>query len=285
MLEINADLVKMLLIDQFPHWAHLEVRPVANSGHDNRTFHIGDHMTARLPSAQCYASQVEKEQKWLPILGDYLSLPIQKPIAKGKPTSFYPMNWSINTWIPGEPALTANLKNKDPFARGLAAFLLDLQSADPTDGPLAGEQNFYRGGDLVVYHHETIQAFKQYEHLLPTDTLTLIWKRALSTKWEKPPVWIHGDIAPGNLLVQGERLCAVIDFGIMGIGDPACDLAIAWTFFDSDSRAIFKKALRTDDHTWDRAKGWALWKALITYDGNQSSHAHKVINEILDETC
>ena len=283
MLEINIDLIKILLIHQFPHWAHHEIRPVAKSGHDNRTFHIGKHMTARLPSAECYEAQVEKEQKWLPILAKHLRLPIQKPIALGTPTSFYPMKWSINAWILGEPLLTAHIKDKGQFAHDLADFLLDLQSIRTDGGPAAGDHNFHRGGNLAVYNDETLKAIKQYENLFPSTILIKAWNRILSTKWEKPAVWVHGDIAPGNLLVEDERLCAVIDFGVMGVGDPACDMAMAWTFFDEGSRATFKKALRTDDHTWDRAKGWALWKALITFCGDVSSDAYGVINEILNE--
>jgi aminoglycoside phosphotransferase (APT) family kinase protein len=193
------------------------------------------------------------------------------------------MSWSINAWIPGEPAMTSDIKDKRQFADDLGAFLLDLQSANPSGGPIAGKHNFYRGGDLGVYNDATIKAIKQHENVFPAPTLTNIWNDALSTKWEKSPVWIHGDIAPGNLLVKDGRLCAVIDFGVMGIGDPACDMAMAWTFFEKDSRAVFKKALQTDDDTWNRAKGWALWKALITFDGDTSSGAYHAIAEILNE--
>ncbi|MCL2560269.1 MAG: aminoglycoside phosphotransferase family protein [Turicibacter sp.] len=283
MLKINVDLVNILILHQFPHWSHLAVRPVKNSGHDNRTFHIGDHMTARLPSAKCYEQQVEKEQKWLPILAKHLTLPIQKPIAKGEPTSFYPMKWSLNAWIEGEPVQNVPSLDKGLFATDLAAFLLELQAVSAEGGPASGEHNFFRGGYLTVYHGETVAAIKKHADEFPVDRLMNIWRDCVSTSWHQPPVWLHGDVAPGNLLVKDGRLCAVIDFGVMGIGDPACDFAIAWTFFDRESRALFKKALHTDEHTWRRGKGWALWKALITFEGDKTSNAYQVIMEILNE--
>ncbi|MEH7814110.1 aminoglycoside phosphotransferase family protein, partial [Bacillus toyonensis] len=269
---INVSLVKKLIQKQFPEWAHLEVKPVKFSGHDNRTFHLGDQMSVRLPSDAAYAPQVEKENKWLPILNKELSLPISAPIAKGHSSEEYPWPWSINKWIEGETVTKENVRDLHEFAADLGSFLLELQSIDSSNGPIAGAHNFYRGGFISVYDEEARVAIENNKDAFDEALLKHLWDLALRSKWERTPVWIHGDVAPGNLLVKDGKLCAVIDFGILGVGDPSCDAAMAWTFFDENSRNVFKEVLRMDEETWDRARGWALWKALITYDANRNSN-------------
>lgn len=266
---INVDLVTHLIHEQFPEWSGLEIKPVKFSGHDHRTFHLGEHMSVRLPSAESYVSQVEKEQQWLPVLKKELSLPITTPIAKGNPSPEYPWPWSINKWLEGETLNRANVSDMNQFAKDLGNFLIELQSIDAKEGPLAGEQNFYRGGSLAVYDGEFINALKHSKKTINEQLLSKIWELSLDSKWDSVPVWVHGDIAPGNLLTKEGRLCAVIDFGILGVGDPACDAAMAWTFFDKESREVFKNTLTMDEKTWNRARGWALWKALITYHANK----------------
>ena len=266
---INVSLVKKLIQEQFPEWAHLEVKPVKLSGHDNRTFHLGDEMSVRLPSDAAYAPQVEKENKWLPILSKELSLPISAPIVKGSPSEEYPWPWSINKWIEGETVTKENVRDLNEFAADLGSFLIELQSIDASNGPIAGEHNFYRGGLISVYDEEARVAIENNKDVFDETLLKHLWDLALRSTWDHKPVWVHGDVAPGNLLVKDGKLCAVIDFGILGVGDPACDAAMAWTFFDKNSRNVFKEVLRMDEETWNRARGWALWKALITYDANK----------------
>lgn len=261
MIEISKALVSRLIKEQFPQWVNLEIEPVEHSGHDNRTFHLGEEMTVRLPSGEEYVPQVEKEMKWLPVLAGKLSLPISCPVAQGKAAGFYPFPWSVNKYIPGETLHKNNILDSNQFAAALADFLKELQSIDTKGAPPAGEHNFFRGAHPSVYNEQVMTALQKLSDILPTYKIRKIWENAVSTKWEKPPVWLHGDIAPGNLLVEGGRLCGVIDFGIMGIGDPACDYAMAWTFFDGQSRKYFLQGL--DEGTVDRARGWALWKALI----------------------
>ncbi len=265
MIEINLALVRKLVKEQFPQWSSLPIYPVEPGGNDNKTFRLGSEMSVRLPSAQRYAAQVEKENTWLPFLGQHIHLPISAPIAQGKPNDDFPWNWSVCKWLEGETASKERIKDMKQFANDLAQFLKELQSIDCSNGPLAGAHNFYRGGSLSVYDLETRQAVEQQQNVFDELTLLGIWNKALETQWTKEPVWVHGDIAPGNLLVdKNGRLCAVIDFGILGVGDPACDLAIAWTFFDNESRQVFKESLSLDQGTWDRARGWAFWKTLIT---------------------
>ncbi|MEH7351889.1 aminoglycoside phosphotransferase family protein [Gottfriedia acidiceleris] len=268
---INVELVKQLINEQFPIWSHLEIKPVELSGNDNRTFHLGDHMSVRLPSAECYVPQVEKEHKWLPILANKLSLPVSKPLAKGSPSKYYPWPWTINEWIDGETSSKENIIDLNQFAKDLGQFLNEFQSIDAHGGPIAGTHNFFRGGNLAVYDRETRDSIDQTKEIFSKDLLTEIWETALSSKWEGEQVWVHGDIAPGNLLVKNGKLCAVIDFGILGVGDPSCDAAMAWTFFDTHSRNVFKNVLNFDDNTWNRARGWALWKALITFNANKEN--------------
>ncbi|AJS57892.1 aminoglycoside phosphotransferase family protein [Paenibacillus sp. IHBB 10380] len=289
MNHINVDLVVRLINEQFPEWSDLDIRPVKFSGHDNRTFHLGEHMSVRLPSAASYVPQVEKEQIWLPILNKELSLPVSTPLAKGKPSDEYPWPWSINKWLEGETLSQKSINDLNQFARDLGTFLIELQSIDASGGPLAGKHNFYRGGSIAVYDEESRYAIENNKDTLNEDLLKKIWELALDSKWDSEPVWVHGDIAPGNILVKDGRLCAVIDFGILGVGDPACDAAMAWTFFDKNSRKIFKNVLNMDEDTWNRARGWALWKALITYNGNKNSNkaiaeeSFNVINIIVDD--
>lgn len=271
MAEITIDLVRELIDSQFPQWSALPLRPVEKGGHDNRTFRLGDDMAVRLPGHKRYAAAVEKEMTWLPMLAEKISLPITRPLAKGMPVKAYPFPWSVNAWLEGSTVTRENIASLNEFAEDLASFLGELQAIDARGGIHAGEHNFYRGGNLLVYDAETKAAIDSLAGVYDKALLSQIWALALSSAWERPPRWIHGDIAVGNLLVKGGRLCGVIDFGAMGTGDPACDLAIAWDFLDNKSRGLFFSRLDADAALIGRARGWSLWKALITYAGNDAS--------------
>lgn len=262
--EITVSLVSDLISEQFPKWARLPIRPVESGGWDNRTFHLGEEMSVRLPSAERYASQVQKEQKWLPKLAPHLSIPIQEVLAIGQPSKNYPWNWSVCRWIEGENASTLGIDDLEQFAAQIAQFLNELYKIDAADGPLAGVHNFYRGSPPSVYDTETRAALSQLRDFIDVDAVTGVWEKAISSKWLHKPVWVHGDFSAGNILVKDGQLAAVIDFGSSGVGDPACDLAIAWTFLTKRSRQIFRSHMELDSDTWARARGWAIWKALIT---------------------
>ena len=145
----------------------------------------------------------------------------------------------------------------------LAEFLTALQRIDVSRGPEAGSHNFYRGDPLRTYNYETREAIAILGSKIDADAVMKVWDTALASTWQRRPVWIHGDIVAENLLVEKGRLSAVIDSGCLGVGDPACDLAIAWTFFKGKGRDTFRKSLQLDEDTWARGRGWALWKALI----------------------
>lgn len=286
---IDIPLVQKLIAVQFPKLAHLPITPVDQSGWDNRTFHLGDRMVVRLPSDAAYTDQAEKAYRWLPELGPQLPLAIPIPLALGQPSEDFPWHWSIYNWIKGENATKERIEDLNRFAMTLANFLKTLQAFDTTGGPAAGQHSFYRGGALSTYHEETKQAIEQLGDKINKTLITEIWQKALASTWDKPPVWVHGDIAPGNLLVDEGKLVAIIDFGQLCIGDPACDLAIAWTFFDEASRDAFWAALPLDVDTWARGRGWALWKALIVCaslpgtNPQNIEHAWHTIYEIITD--
>jgi aminoglycoside phosphotransferase (APT) family kinase protein len=162
-----------------------------------------------------------------------------------------------------------------------------MRHVDPANGPVAGQHNFYRGGALRVYDAQARQALDALSGKINKRAASEVWERALTTSWTKPPVWVHGDVSVGNLLVRNGRLCAVIDFGNSGIGDPACDLAIAWTLFEGQSRDAFQKSLSLDDATWERGRGWVLWKAMIiaagisTSNAFEAQHPLRIIDEVI----
>lgn len=283
-MEITANLVKRLIREQFPQWSRLDVRPVARSGHDNRTFHLGETMAVRLPSGENYAGQTVKESRWLPYLQKHLDYPISKPIAVGRPTDEYPFPWSVNQWLEGETLAECRDADRILLAGELANALKKLQAVDCTGGPRGGRQNFFRGGDLKIYHQETVDALKKLEERLPAEELMKIWTDCIATVYREQAVWVHGDVAPGNILLQNGRFHGLIDFGVLGTGDPSCDYAMAWTYFDGLSREVFLENL--DPGLISRARGWALWKALITYDDeNEDSrkNARRTVDEIYCE--
>jgi aminoglycoside phosphotransferase (APT) family kinase protein len=262
--KIDAALARRLVDAQFPEWRDLPIRRVELNGWDNSTFRLGDALSVRLPTGPWYAQQVEKEQRWLPALAPQLPLPIPEPVAQGEPAFGYPYPWSVYRWLDGRPAASAGIENPVAFAEAIAGFLVGLRSADPAGGPAPGEHNFFRGAPPAVYEEETYRAIDRLGDQIDGPLARRIWAGAVSSRWTAEPVWFHGDIAVGNLLVRDGRLSAVIDFGTSGVGDPACDLVLAWTLFDGAGREAFRRAVDLDDDTWARARGWALWKALIT---------------------
>jgi len=285
--KIDVALVRRLVSLQFPQWADKPIRAVAFDGHDNRTFHLGDDMSVRLPSAPGYSQQVEKEHRWLPSLAPVLPLPITTPIALGAPGFGYPWNWSVNKWLDGENALVGRIDDLTELAAKLAELLAALHRADAGGGPAPGRHCFFRGGSLATYDDETRDAVGMLGDRIDAGAAIALWEAALSTTWSGRPVWVHGDMAAPNLLVRDGRLSAVIDFGCCAVGDPACDTVIAWTLFSGESRAAFRDTLALDHATWTRGRGWALWKALITMgeciddESPESDKARRVIEAVL----
>jgi aminoglycoside phosphotransferase (APT) family kinase protein len=272
---IDVSLATRLVASQFPQWSHLPITAVEFDGWDNRTFRLGSELTVRLPSGDWYAQQVDKEQRWLPVLAPQLPLPIPTPVARGEPDAGFPYAWSVYRWLEGELASEARIADLPDFAATLAGFLNALRRADATGGPGPGQHNFYRGGPLATYEEEALQAIDTLGDEIPGEAVRRVWDDAMTTSWDREPVWLHGDVATGNLLVRKGRLAAVLDFGSSGVGDPACDSVIAWTFLSGASRARFRADLDVDAATWSRGRGWGLWKALITLVGHLERDARQ----------
>jgi aminoglycoside phosphotransferase (APT) family kinase protein len=288
-ITVDAEQVRRLVEEQFPQWAGLPVQPVANGGWDNWTFHLGAGMLVRLPSASEYALAVDKEHRWLPALAPRLPLPIPAPLAKGKPGAGYPYSWSIYQWLDGQPASADRIADPVRFAVDLARFLAALQSVDIADGPHPGKHNWFRGGTLRTYDGEAQRALTALDGHVDVDLAREIWKTALDARWDGAESWFHGDVAEGNLLLNDGQLAAVIDFGTCGVGDPACDLAIAWTLLTADGRRAFRERLSVGEAAWARGRGWALWKTLATCAytlgdaDEEAASAQRVLGEIFSE--
>lgn len=284
---IDEALVRSLLREQFPRWADLPLRRVARDGWDNRSFRLGDDKVARLPSAAAYAVQVEKEQRWLPVLSERLAFPVPVPVAQGVPGQGYPWPWSIYQWIEGDVVDPRAVEGSTVFASDVAAALAGWQALETVDAPAPGEHNFHRGGPLGVYDSEVREALRRLGSRVDARGAIALWEAAVRTSWERPAVWVHGDVASANLLERDGRLCGVLDFGSLAVGDPACDLAIAWTVFRGDARRAFLEPLAFDPATLLRARAWALWKGAILAAGLARTNATewnaplKVLDEVL----
>jgi aminoglycoside phosphotransferase (APT) family kinase protein len=288
--EVDTDAARVgrLVAAQFPRWAGLPIEPVPSAGTDNALYRLGEEMVVRLPRVQRAVAQVEKEQEWLPRLAPLLPLAIPVPLAKGAPAEDYPWEWSVYRWLEGETATIERIADLGQAAADLARFIAALRRVDPSDGPARGEHNSFRGVPLAARDAPARAAINALGDAIDVSAVTAAWEAALrAPEWQRPPVWIHGDIDSRNLLVEQGRLNAVIDFGCLGVGDPACDLMIAWTLLSGDARDLFRAALAVDDSTWARGRGWALSWALIALPYYLNTNpvivrdARRTISEIL----
>lgn len=282
MVTIDENLVRELVAGQFPQWSDLPVTAVERQGWDNRTFRLGAELTVRLPSAEGYVAGVAKEDRWLPALAPVLPFPVPAPVAVGAPANGYPFPWSVRRWLPGTALDTGVAVDRTALATDLAGFVTALWAAPADGGPSAGTHSFYRGCHPNLYADEVEAALEKWAGSVDVAACRTIWAEAGGSEWKPAPVWFHGDIAAGNLLVSDHgRLCAVIDFGTSGVGDPACDLAVAWTYFRGAERQVFRAATGLDDDAWRRARAWVLWKSLITLGDGPDGAAERTLAEVL----
>ena len=278
-VETNAALVRRLLAGQFPRWADLSVTPVASAGTDNALYRLGADLCVRLPRRPSAVSQVEKDWRWLPRLAP-LPLAIPTPLGLGQPAEGYPWPWSVYAWIDGETATPDRIADPARTAETLARFLVALQAVDATGGPASGPQNHQRGVPLVQMDGLTRRAIGNLAEEIDAAAAMAVWRAALATPARTdPPVWVHGDIQSANLLARAGQLVAVIDFGLLGVGDPACDLTAAWMWLSAETRPVFRTALGVDDAAWTRGRGWALYAGVIALD------YYRATNPVLSATC
>ena len=263
-VDVDAALVRRLLDAQIPEWAELPLSRAASSGTDNAIYRLGDEMAVRLPRHPGAVASIEKEACWLPRLASRLPLAVPETLVLGAPDDDYPWPWVVTRWVPGETGVEV----ADPAAAAvaLAAFVGVLQKLDPAGGPVPGDHNFGRGAPLATRDGYFRAALAQMEDAVETDAVAAVWERALAAPvWDGPPVWIHGDLHGGNILVNGGRVAGVIDFGGLGVGDPACDLMPAWTFLTPEAREVFRTDLEVDDATWERGRGWVVSMGVIAF--------------------
>lgn len=288
--DIDDGLVRRLIAEQFPEWTELPVQRYPSGGTVNALYRLGDSMVVRLPLEQGGAEDVVMEQEWLPRLASRLPTAIPQVIAAGEPTEGYPWPWAVYRWLAGEPPEGGALREPALLAEDLAEFVAAMRSITLPEAPQA-----HRGGPLVSLDASTRAAIDELrgipEEGVDCDAVTAVWEEALrSPSWDGRPVWLHADLMPGNLLVNGGRLTSVIDFGCMGVGDPACDLFPAWNLLPAGAREVFRAALGVDDATWLRGRARTLSQALIalphyrTTNPAMAHNARHVIREVLAET-
>jgi aminoglycoside phosphotransferase (APT) family kinase protein len=253
-VDVDAALVRALLHEQHPDLASLPVERVAN-GWDNAIFRIGDELGARLPRRALAVPLLLNERRWLPVVAAGLPLPIPVPTRAGEPGAGYPWPWAIGPWLPGAPAEMTPPADPDTAADALGRFVAALHRPAPADAP----PNPFRGVPLAERAERMDEGLDRLGATIDRSRVEARWREALAVPpWPGPPLWLHGDLHPLNLLVAGGRLSGVIDFGDLTAGDPATDLAVAWMMFRGAARDRFRRASGADDDTWRRAHGWAL---------------------------
>lgn len=262
-LHIDAELVRRLVAAQFPRLAGLPVREVQSTGTVNAIYRLGDELYARLPRVPRYVTGLEREWRWLPELAPGLPLRVPEPAGLGQPTAEYPLTWVIYDWIDGRPYADELIDDERQAARDLARFVAELRHTALAAGAPAGGRRA-----LAQLDAGTRASLEAAAAVIDTRAALAAWESALQAPaWDGQPAWIHADLLRPNLLVAGGRLRAVIDFGSVGVGDPATDVIPAWAVFGPAGRAAFRDALGVDDATWHRARGIALAQAaaLIPY--------------------
>jgi len=285
-LDVDAGLVRRLVSAQFPEWASLPLAPVLPAGTDHAIFRLGDAMSVRVPRIGWATGQAEKEQEWLPRLAPQLPLAIPRVLAIGKPAEGYPHRWSIHTWLPGEPAAPDRIGDPRRAATDLAGFVTVLRGIDTTGAPPAG-----RGTPLARRDEPTRGEIAKLRGVIDTAAVTAAWEAALAAPpWDGPPLWMHADLDSRNLLASEGRLSGLVDFGGLGVGDPACDVGPAWKMFSGEARDVFRTELGVDDAMWERARGHTLSQSLMalsyyTLENNAVLvlEAQRWLNEVLAE--
>ena len=284
--KLSLELVKQLLKDQFSHYSHLAIQPLNHQGTDNVMLKLGDDKIIRLPRTQRSEESLKKECLWLPKIERGLSIEIPHIIEVGQPSEQYSFQWAIVNYLDGSSPSDNSPLDLAQAARDLGHFIKELQRVDTTDAPLCSRKSPSMRSDK-----ETRQLIPALSDVFDVKEITQLWEVALKVPtWEKAPVWLHGDIHAGNLLVQNRKITGVIDFGMSGVGDPACDLMVAWMLFGTDERVILRSVIEPDESMWDRARGCALHFGIMAYSYYKNRNpflaglAKKTLEEVIRES-
>ncbi|MBB1247065.1 aminoglycoside phosphotransferase family protein [Streptomyces durbertensis] len=282
----DVELVRRLLGAQFPRWAELPITRLTSGGTANALYRLGDELTVRLPLRPDGADTAVREARLLPRLAPLLPLPVPEVVAVGAPTEEYPMNWAVHRWIEGRNPVEGELAEPASVARSLAAFAVSMRRIDLPGGPPA-----HRGARLSSEDRETraaIEALRRTDEPFDADAITEAWEEALAAPpWTGPPCWTHADLMPSNVLLAEHRVSAIIDFGTVGMGEPATDLIPAWNLLPASVLPEYREAVGVDDATWARGRGWALSMAVIQLPYYRSTNpvisanARHVIRQVL----
>jgi aminoglycoside phosphotransferase (APT) family kinase protein len=284
-VHIDVQLVRRLLAAQFPQWADLSLVSVDAAGWDNCIYRLGADLVVRLPRRALGAAHLERERQWLPMLAPWLPLPVPVPLGEGVPAEGYPWHWTVCRWLAGKVATVQPVADLGQAAEVLAQFVTALQAIDPAGGP----DSEFRGDPLAGHDRAVRAAIEALHDTFDPAAVIAAWETALAVpRWTGPAVWMHGDLHPANLLVHHDRISAVIDFGLVAVGDPACDLMVAWTLLTTPARRRFRTALAVGDSTWSRARGWALEFGLMCAGHAENDPVlgrvgQRTVNEVLGE--
>ncbi|MEZ0493344.1 aminoglycoside phosphotransferase family protein [Kineococcus sp. TBRC 1896] len=293
----DADVVRALLEQQFPDLAHLPVVPLRTTGTDNVVHRLGGELLVRLPRTPAAEQQIDREVRWLPVLSRTLPTALPAVVAVGRPGNGFARRWTVQRWIPGQDAVPTARADWTRVARSLAGVVTALRRVDPTDAPAAGPSTGGRGAPLARSDEHVQRCAALTRQLgdttgptagLDVDAALDLWRRAVEAPaWTGPPVWFHGDLTPGNVLLRDGDLAAVIDLGCASGGDPACDGLPAWTLFTGDAREEFRRLTHLDDATDLRTRGWAVFVGLTAMPHHHATNprfcrfARRVLDAVL----
>lgn len=285
-VEIGHELLLTMLKEFLPEFAEEQIEYVG-AGWDNEIHRVGADHAIRMPRRKAAARLIENEQRWLPELAPILPLPIPAPIFAGHGAFGYPWAWSLVPWFPGVPLAHSPALDQAQLIDDLSNFLNSLHVPAHEDAP----SNEFRGVPLAERDKGLRRNLANTEGV-DSEAVLELWESLVDgPAWGGEPIWLHGDLHPLNLLVRSGRLSAVIDFGDVTSGDPACDIAVAWMLFDDEGRSAFRTALRIDGrsvdiHTWNRARAWALSLA-VAYLANSADEptmsriGHTTLRQVL----
>lgn len=293
----NPEAVGRLLREQFPDLADLPLEPYTSSATDNVVYRLGKDLLVRLPQSGSAADQVAKDARWLPLLAPHLPVEIPTIVGEGRPSELFPWPWSVQKWIDGRDAGSGDARDRVEVAATLGDVVRELRRVDTTDAPMPSAANSFRGAPVATRDDHVRHAARFAEEMGPGSEFTAgldvaavmrIWQSALdAAPWDGPPVWIHGDLIPGNILMRGAELAALIDFGCAAVGDPAGDMMAAWTLFAGEARKEFLARAHVDDDTRARARGWAAYVGITAmpyhHDSNRSfcAFARGILDDLL----